>query len=311
MRRFLSALFLLIGLSAMGAAEPVRTPDRHGPGAVFRDCADCPQMVVVPAGRFLMGSPSGEIGIGTDESPQRSVTIAYPFAVSRFAITRAEFTRFVRATGRRIDSCSHPMNNDIHPLNGIVPRPGISWTNPFPQTDRHPVVCVSWEDAKAYVAWLGQRTGRPYRLLSESEWEYAARAGTTGDRYYSDDPRQQCEYANGADRSGVARHPTWAGWVPCNDGYAETAPVGSFRPNRFGLYDMLGNVDQWVEDCYQGDYAGVPRDGSPMESCARDWHVARGGDWSMDHQNLRPAGRDVEHPYSRVDTIGFRVARSD
>jgi len=267
-------------------------------------------MIVVPPGRFTMGSPAGETGIGTDER-QRSVTIAYPFAVSRFAITRAEFKRFIRATGRKIESCSHPMNNDIHGFDGIAPRPGVSWTAPFPQTDRHPVVCVSWQDAKAYVAWLAERTHRPYRLLSEAEWEYAARGGTTGDRYFSDDPRRQCAYANGADKSGVARHPTWASWVPCSDGYPETAPVGSFRPNRFGLYDMIGNVDQWVEDCYQGDYAGVPVDGSPMESCAKDWHVARGGDWSMPHENLRPAGRDVEHPYSRVDTIGIRVARGE
>lgn len=310
MSRFLLALCLLIGVSTIGAADPVQTLDGRRPGTVFRDCADCPEMVVVPPGTFLMGSPPGELAHNPDESPQRQITIAYPLAVGRFAITRAQFARFVRATDRKVDSCSHPLYNDIHPVNGIAPRPGINWTNPFPQTDRDPVVCVSWEDAKAYTSWLSKRTGHPYRLLSESEWEYAARAGTMGARYYSDDPRVQCKYANGADLSGRGRHAEWASFVRCRDGYAETAPVGRFPPNPFGLYDMLGNAFQWVEDCYQADFSGAPVDGSPMETCARDRRVAHGGDWSMPPDGIRAAGREVERPDARVDTIGFRVARS-
>jgi formylglycine-generating enzyme required for sulfatase activity len=301
---------LVFAASATSPALP--TFEGHRIGATFRDCRDCPQMVVVPPGHFIMGSPPGTPGIGTDES-QHAVTIGYPFAVGRYPVTRGEFARFVRETGYRPEpSCFHP---DIE-HNDLVARPDERWDNISGQTDRHPVVCISREDARAYTAWLSRRTGHSYRLLSEEEWEYAARAGTTTAHFWSGPPSQQCRYVNGADLSGKARHPEWKDIAPCSDGFPETSPVGRFRPNAFGLYDMLGNVFQWVEDCYQYDYTGVPNDGRPMKTCAPrphpgPWIVARGGDWNSPPYWIRSGGRDVEHPTSRVDTIGFRVARGE
>jgi len=227
--------------------------------------------------------------------------------VARFPVTRGEFARFVQATGRKVSGCTR--NNGNNPL---VPLPGVDWNNVPGQDDTHPVVCVSWEDARDYAAWLSQRAGHPYRLLSEAEWEYVGRAGTTTRRYWGE--ASQCLYANGADLSGAARHPEWLGVTACSDGYAETSPVGRFRPNAFGLYDMLGNAQQWVSDCYEGDYKGVPLDGEPMESCEAQGHhlarIARGGAWDNAPGWISASGRDVEKPTSRLNSIGFRLART-
>jgi len=297
---FAAGLVWALGAMAGPAAKPAPAA-----GHSFRDCPDCPLMVVTPPGRFVMGSPPTEKVRGTDED-QHPVTIGYALAIAREPVTRGEFARFVRETGRTVSGCSRMRltTNDLGPL------PDASWDNLPWQTDRHPVVCVSWQDAKAYTAWLSKRAGRPYRLLSEAEWEYAARAGTTSARYFGDDPAKQCRYANGADASGRARHPEWAGSADCNDGFPETAPVGHFPPNAFGLRDMLGNALQWVEDCYRGDYKGVPVDGAPMEICnAKGHRVARGGAWNVPPGWIKAAGRDVERPEARVECIGFRVAR--
>ena len=171
---------------------------------------------------------------------------------------------------------------------------------PFPQTDRHPVVNVSWNDAKAYVAWLSQTTERQYRLPSEAEWEYAARAGTATARYWGDRTRDACRYANVDDTAHG-----------CEGGYGRTMPVGSFEHNRFGLYDMLGNVWEWTEDCWNGNYDGAPADGSPWlrGNCSR--RVMRGGSWGLDPKRIRSANRNYGTTGIWGDIIGFRVARSD
>lgn len=223
------------------------------PGITFRDCPDCLEMVVVPAGRFLMGTPETDPFNYEQERPVHRVTIARPFAVGVYEVTRGEYGRFVSETGRPIgNSCWTYEAGDWETRSNRV------WSNPgFSQTDNHPVACVYWLDAKAFVAWLSRKTGQEYRLLSESEWEYMARAGTTTPWHWGSLDQAQCLYANVGDSTSELS-PNY----PCFDGYARTAPVGSFLPNDWGLYDVAGNVWEWVEDCHNYDYEGAPVDGS-------------------------------------------------
>ena len=269
----------------------------HAVGRVFRDCPDCPEMIVVPSGRFTMGSPRSEQGRQNDEGPAHPVTIQYRFAVSVHEVTRGEFGRFVAATNRVMgDSC--------WTLEGKwIERAGVGWRNPvFSQEDNHPVVCVSWRDAKAYVRWLLEQTGKRYRLLSEAEWEYAARAGTTvpfhfGATISTDQANYHGSYTYGSGREGVY--------------LGRTTPVGSFPANGFGLHDMHGNVWEWVEDCWHEDYSGAPTDGSAWLSggtCER--RVLRGGSWYNAPWNLRSADRAWFVAGYRPYAIGFRVART-
>ena len=276
------------------------------PRAIFRDCGECPEMVVVPAESYLMGSPSPSTGAGRydDEGPVHQVVIGEPFAVGVKEVTRGEYGRFVRATGHSAgDSCWTYEDGEWKD------RGRRNWEDPgFEQTDEHPVVCVNWEDAKAYVKWLSDETGEGYRLLSESEWEYVARGGSGTARYWGEDG--QCRYANGGDRSVKGRYSDWRwGVASCDDGHVHTAPVGSFAPNGFGLYDVLGNVWEWVEDCWNGSYAGAPSDGRAWESgnCGR--RVLRGGSWNNAPWNLRSAVRGGLTTGNRDGYNGFRVAR--
>ena len=227
---------------ALGS-RPVPTPDPPdapladtGPvrrdGEVFRDdCALCPEMVVIPAGEFTMGSPASEAGRVDDEGPQRRVRVER-FALGRYEVTLAEYAAFVRSTGR---GDGDGTGTDCWTVDG---RSDASWRSPgFQQTADHPAVCVSWRAASAYVRWLSLEAGRQYRLPSESEWEYAARGGTTSSRHWGEGASSQCGYANGADASSKR---LFLPVAPCNDGRAFTAPVGTFSANRFGLFDMLG-----------------------------------------------------------------------
>ena len=267
-------------------------------GHVFRDCPDCPEMVVVPAGDFTMGSSASEEGRYDNEGPQHRVTIGYRFAVGVYEVTRGEFARFVRATSRAMGNLCYTEDAEWHS--------GMNWRNPgFSQGDDHPVVCVSWNDAAAYVRWLSQETGKAYRLLSESEWEYVTRAGTMASRYWGGSSRAQCRYANGPDAS------TGFDWgVHCNDGYARTAPVGSYGANGFGLHDVLGNVSEWVQDCWNDSYQGAPTDGRAWENgdCSR--RVRRGGTWYNHPWYLRSAHRSSNGTEGRQGTLGFRVTRT-
>ena len=187
------------------------------------------------------------------------------------------------------------------------------WRNPgYAQEDPHPVACVSWEDAKAYVVWLSGRTGKAYRLLTEAEWEYAARAGTTTRRFWGDDGDQSCAYANGADQTTKAQVPGWNYLIAnCNDRYAYTAPVGSYRANAFGLYDMLGNVGEWMEDCWNENYNSAPTDGRDWTAGNCSQRVLRGGSWSFNPQFLRAAYRFRLTSANRYFYVGFRVARTN
>jgi formylglycine-generating enzyme required for sulfatase activity len=250
----------------------------------FKDCAECPEMVVVPAGSFTMGSPEGEGN--TDEHPEHTVTIPNPFAVSKYEITRGEYARFVESSGYAEGGRCWGRTEDA------------SWRDPgFEQTDTHPAVCVSWQDARAYTEWLSRQTRRDYRLLTEAEWEYVTRAGTATRYWWGDDVGRN--NANCWDCGSQWDH-------------KGTAPVGSFRPNAFGLYDVHGNVWEWVADCYEKDAYKTHRDypamvGGWQDSCGR---VLRGGSWFNGPDYCRSAGRVRDHFGDRIIDSGFRVART-
>ena len=243
-------------------------------------------MVVVPAGSFQMGSPSSEAGRFDDEGPAHPVTMARPFAVGAHEVTRGEFARFVSATGRS-------MGNACWMYEGgkWQERSSRHWMNPgFIQSDSHPVVCVSWNDALAYVRWLSGKTGEAYRLLSEAEWEYVARAGTTGPYHF-----------------GSSLSPAQANFRGNRGG---TAPVGSYPANGFGLHDVYGNVSEWVEDCWSDSYHGAPADGSAWTSWYCGRRVLRGGSWVSGPWELRSANRRRNATGVRFNYYGFRVART-
>ncbi len=284
----------------------------HAPraGVTLQDCQQCPPLVVIPPGSFQMGAAGGEEG--RPEGPVRAVHISKAFALGRHEVTQAQFAAFVSATGHVVAGGCQVWSGEWR-----TP-PEADWTNPgYARTpyDDEPVACVSWNDAGAYVRWLSQRTGQRYRLPSEAEWEYAARAGSTADYYWVDSGADAdtgaCDYANVYDAAGErGSHFKWAPFT-CDDGHAQAAPVGSFKPNAFGLYDMIGNVWEWTADCYEAPYPARPVDGSAVEAasgtCER--RVTRGGSWitrpSRDRVTFR--GRDpVDALYS---FFGFRVAR--
>jgi formylglycine-generating enzyme required for sulfatase activity len=293
--------------------KPLYAP--YKAGDTFQECAECPEMVVIAAGKFEMGSPASEAGRYDDEDPAHRVGIDKAFALGRYAVTVGEFRAFTKAAGYKTEAERNVAGQGCRAWDKSDGkfdwRPGRTWDSPgFEQRDRQPVVCVSWNDAQEYVKWLTQRVGLPYRLPSEAQWEYAARAGTTTARFWGDDPNQACRYANVADQTENAG----SKWTPrheCNDGYFFTAPVGSYLPNAFGLYDMLGNAWQWTEDCWHASYAGAPQDGSAWVSggdCSL--RVVRGGSWYNFPRFVRSANRNGFGASVRNGSMGFRLART-
>jgi formylglycine-generating enzyme required for sulfatase activity len=280
------------------------------PKDLFRECQNCPDMVVVPAGEVLVGSNRTDIDNGlaaANEGPQHKVVIKQMLAIGRFEVTRDQFADFVNRSGYKAgDNCF------TFEQNKPQDRGNRSFLNPgYVQEGNHPAVCVSWTDAKAYVAWLSQTTGKSYRLLSEAEFEYAARAGTTSRFGFGNDPAEICKYANGADQAAkTAGLPGDAPYMSCRDGFPFTAPVGSLAANAFGLYDLIGNVWEWTEDCYYGDYAMARADNAAPLNAACSTRTVRGGDWFSAETSLRPAVRAKANAAARHDDIGFRVARA-
>ena len=291
--------------AAEAAAEAKRLAELRRPGRVFRDCDGCPEMVVIPAGEFRMGSPASEEGRYDDEGPLRRVAVE-PFALGRSEVTRSEYAAFVTATGRGSGDGCRVFTGGEWSDNAAA-----SWREPgFAQGGDHPVVCVNWRDAQAYAAWLRDETGKSYRLPSEAEWEYAARGGTTTARYWGAGSDDQCGYANGADATAKSRFNGWT-VAGCDDGAIWTASAGSYGANDFRLFDMLGNVLEWVEDCWHEDYRGAPSDGTAWTSggdCGR--RVLRGGSWLLHPRILRSAARIWYTTGLRGDSAGFRVART-
>ncbi len=279
------------GFWVQRAEEAKASADRRAalePGTVFRDCAACPEMVVVPPGSFMMGSPATEEGRDDNEGPRHRVTIGYPLAVGVYEVTFAEWAACVRAGG-----CAGYRPEDA------------GWGR-----GRRPVIYVSWEDAQAYVEWMSSETGEEYRLLSEAEWEYVARGGTQTARHWGASSSGQCGYANGYDRTGDQKHDFLWDPISCSDGHADTAPVGSFEPNAFRLYDVLGNVWEWTDDCWNESYAGAPTDGSPWASGDCTLRALRGGSWYDVPDLLRSADRNRIRAGSGLSYSGFRLART-
>lgn len=238
------------------------------PGTLFRHAPDFPELVVVPAGRFQMGSSDDENGRNADEGPRHEVIIARPFAVGRYPVTFAEWDTFIAAGGT-----THKPDDE-------------GWGR-----GRQPVIHVSWKEAQAYVAWLRDRTGQPYHLLSEAEWEYAARAGTTTRYPWGDEPGLNKANFNG---SGS----------PCSN--RRTSPVGNFAANAFGLHDMIGNVWEWVQDAWHDNYLDAPNDGQAWEEGRRQ-RVVRGGSWFFESDGCRAASRLRLDPDRHSYGLGFRV----
>jgi sulfatase modifying factor 1 len=287
----------------------------------FRDCRDCPLMVAIPPGTFTMGAEAAEEerdSLSPDlrgrSAPPTRITLARGFAIGKFAVTRAEFLAFAQATRRAPGTTCWGLAPQPDGSGRWQERQRLTWTAPgFGQAPQDPVVCVSWADAAAYAEWLSRRTGRRYRLPSEAEWEYAARAGTTGPRYWSAEPAETCRHANVRDHSvaDFYRAPRDASFFPCSDGFVHTARVGAFPANPFGLHDMLGNVWQWTQDCWNPTLQGQPRLGTARETGDCLTRAARGGSWSNDPRFLRVAYRSSGLATVRSSNTGFRLARSD
>ena len=276
-----------------------RTTDKP---LVILDAPFAPRMVVIPAGEFTMGSPPTEPGRTAEEGPRRRVRIGYPFAVSMFPIIVGEYTRFVAETDRKSSgSCSTLESGQFRTVEAR------DWRNPgFPQTMISPATCIDFNDAAAYVAWLSKKTGQQYRLLSEAEYEYVTRAGTTTAYWWGNDLDAACAFANGLDQDAQSTLQSSTA-ITCRDGHVFTSPVGSFKPNAFGLHDIAGNVSSWTADCH-GDYSAAPVDGSARTGPDCGTRALRGGSWAS--ADLRSASRRGYSPSSVVARHGFRVARA-
>jgi formylglycine-generating enzyme required for sulfatase activity len=279
-------------------AAAAEHPDRE-----FKECADCPLMVAIPAGKFLMGSPATEHGRFEAEGPRHPVSIR-AFALAKDEVTNAAFLIFLKETGYQPVPCNSTLDLVWH-----SPGRGKAFPPEYTDPPEWPAVCLSWDDAQAYLRWLngkvqglasakGLRDG-PYRLPSEAEWEYAARAGTTTARWWGD--------------------PIGVGRANCNGCGSQwdaslLAPVGSFGPNPFGLDDMLGNVWQWMADCWNESYIGAPADGSPWTAGDCSKRVIRGGSWSNVPVYIRSATRsraDADgYDFDSSNYAGIRLART-
>ena len=269
----------------------------------FKDHEHGPEMVVVPADACMMGSPATEPErehyLKGSEDPQHKVTIQQPYAVGRHAITRGQFSAFVNNTGHTTEGGAHVWKGDKWGHD-----PKASWRSPgFAQDDSHPVVCVNWDDATAYAAWLSDQTGKAYRLLTEAEREYATRAGTTTPFWWgSSITPAQANYDGNYTYAGGGSKGEWR---------KATVPVGSFAANPWGLFNVHGNVWEWCEDVWHDNYNGAPADGSAwLQGGDSSRRVVRGGSWKYDPQSLRSANRNRLTAGNRGDFLGFRLART-
>ena len=306
MRTWILAFGLTLAISAQ--ATPRAAPD---------------DTVLIPAGRFLMGAAAEDAArdrvipmIAEGERPQHEVSIR-AFRLARHTVTRGQFARFIAATGYAPEPGCQVWYGETR--SGRQPQ--ASWREPgFRQTDRDPVVCVNRADIDAYIAWLSKTTARAWRLPSEAEWEYAARAGGLVSKPWAERLERQCAFANGAAREYAEVLPEPAAYLKafsdspdvnraCADGHAFTAPVGVFRSNAFGLYDMLGNVWQWTADCRTSGYEGAPSDGSAWRASGCSGAVWRGGAWYDGPWLLRYSLAKNGRPGDRDNGVGFRLAR--
>jgi formylglycine-generating enzyme required for sulfatase activity len=310
------------------ASGPATAQARSDEIREFQDCDDCPLMIAIRPGSFIRGSTEAQARRentperdAANERPQGRVTIGYAFAIGKFEVTRAQFARFARETGLAPGKDCLSWDR-AHARWGRFPGER-SWQAPgFPQGDDHPVVCVNWPEAVEYAAWLARRTGKPYRLPTDAEWEYVVRAGTATTRFWGEGRGRTCEFGNVSDLDKAeALHAGDAAAIGdrerhfgCRDGYVFTAPVGRFKPNPWGVHDLYGNAWEWTADCFGRSYAGAPADGSARPPtggadapCAE--RVMRGGAWHADAFYIRAAKHDFAPPSLRSARMGLRVAR--
>ncbi len=324
LKRLTIAIYILLTVCAVSACSLIGENEDDSEKSnfvAFRDCADCPLMIELPPGSFLMGTAEANRLTdprtgkpATNDGPQHRVDINYQFAIGKYEVTTAEFASFVAATGYRPDGpCM-----EFSPPESFEISSQTSWNQTgFPQTELSPVTCASYFDALEYVTWLSAITQKNYRIPSESEWEYAARAGSNSPYFWGDSRFDTCNYANvrsaGADaistRQAIADE---RDGFPCDDGYVHSSPVGSFLPNAFGLHDMQGNVWEWVADCNHKNYAGAPSDGSAwLDDRGCQFGVIRSGSFlnlvERSSTTVR-AGRPRE---GRATNMGFRVVRDE
>jgi formylglycine-generating enzyme required for sulfatase activity/predicted Ser/Thr protein kinase len=281
-----------------------RAPDivLPGQGEVFRDCPICPLMKALPPGEFVQGAAQSQADATPIEKPQHPVRIGYPLGVGVYEITVGEFREFANATHHKSAGC------EVYDGTWKASSE-LNWNNVgYTQTATHPVACVSWRDAREYAAWLSNKTGQRYRLPSDSEWEYAARAGSAAPRPWNANVAAACTDANVADQTAAQQYPGWK-VHPCSDGYIYSSPVGSFQPNEFGLYDMLGNVFEWVQDCWHADYRGAPTDGSAWLSGDCSQRDMRGGSWFTAPALVSASARNRFEDTYRSNSVGFRLVR--
>jgi formylglycine-generating enzyme required for sulfatase activity len=294
---------------ALSSACVPRPAARETPAAV------APPTVTIPAGTFRMGDLSGNGS--ADERPVHEVRLR-GFALGRHEVSIGEFRRFVVATGYRTDAERNVGHEGCYGRRARDGAPweegrgwiaGLTWQAPgYPVSEQHPVACVSWNDVQAYLDWLRRSTGRRFRLPSEAEWEYAARAGSQAVYPWGDDPDAGCTEANGRDLTPWPDGGAWEARLECHDGHFSPAPVGSYAANRFGLHEMIGNLSEWVQDCRHDSYDGAPADGSAWEQggdCSS--RLVRGGTFVYGPPGLRSANRTWSEPTYRVWYQGFRV----
>ncbi len=281
----------------------------YKPGEIFLDCDYCPEMVVIPAGSFIMGElakPNDRFRI---TEPKHKVTFAKPFAIGKFEVTRIEYERFINATGHDYGDLCWTVEK-----NGAKYRKNRSYkVIGMPRVDTYPTVCVNWLDAKAYIKWLNaymKEKGEKatYRLPTEAEWEYVARAGRSTKYDDGNNTKWLCDYGNYAARETSykwkAKH--------CTDRFKKLAPVGSYKANKWGVHDMRGNVQEWTEDCAHYNYKGAPNDGSAWlggnrGNCAQ--RILRGGGWTSSHESLTAGARHYTKTTDRTVVYGFRVVK--
>ena len=273
-----------------------------------------PAMVVLPPGQFVMGSDAANAA--SDEGPVHTVTIAYPFELSRCEISVAEFAAFTDDTGYRTSAEESGGCWVLDPAAdaGFSQNASASWRSPgFEQQADHPAVCISWDDAFAYIDWLNSKTGSSFRLPSEAELEYALRGGSQEE--YPWGQASQCGYSNGADQSMPPElqqlfiSEDWT-LADCEDGFGFTAPVASYPVNPFGLYDVSGNAWEWTQDCWNENYERAPSDGSAWETGECDQRVSRGGGWGVSPVVFRSAARLRINRGDGDGSVGFRLART-
>ncbi len=266
-----------------------------------------PSLVLIEAGSFIMGSDKG----ANDEKPTHKVTIKKDFYIGKYEVSVKEFRKFIKDTHHITDTQNRGCN--VLKDTNWVRKSDANWDNPyFSQMENSPVVCVSWNDTKAYTKWLSKKTGKRYRLPTESEWEFVARAGRDSEYSFGDNSDNFCSYGNGADQNANSeikktyKNKKWR-LLDCSDGYGYTSPVGSFKPNKWGVHDMYGNVWEWTEDWYADNYNNTPTDGSINKTGEQEYRVLRGGSWGSNSDGLRSAIRIRVFPLNTFNVAGFRL----